>query len=64
MQWEAEFLTKEELSLPANHLRACDIADNVETLCIDQHDGAVRERLRAEAQDIAASAIPVTYKCE
>jgi hypothetical protein len=27
MQWEAEFMTKEELSLPAHQLRACDISE-------------------------------------
>jgi hypothetical protein len=27
MQWESEFMTREELNLPAHHMRACDIND-------------------------------------
>jgi hypothetical protein len=27
MQWDSEIMTREELALPAHHLRVCDIAD-------------------------------------
>jgi hypothetical protein len=37
LQWETETMTMEELTLPAKHLRACDISDSSEALCIDQH---------------------------
>jgi hypothetical protein len=36
MQWEAEYLTREELALPANHMRACDISEQAEDLCVEQ----------------------------
>jgi hypothetical protein len=43
MQWEAEFMTKEELSLPAHHMRACDINAKSQALCEEnQSDDAVR----------------------
>ena len=32
MQWDAEDMTKEQLSQPAQHLRACEIIDNAERL--------------------------------
>ena len=32
MQWDAELKTKEELSMPAQHLRACEIIDHAEQL--------------------------------
>jgi hypothetical protein len=40
MQWDAEFMTRDELALPAHHLRACDISDNSASICRDQHDSA------------------------
>ncbi len=42
LQWEAETMTRKELTLPAKHLRACDISDSSEALCIDQHADAFR----------------------
>ena len=42
MQWESEFKTKEELALPANHLRECDISDQAQSLSGIQPDDAVR----------------------
>jgi hypothetical protein len=44
LQWDAEFATKEELMLPAHHLRACDISDDSESLCNDggQRDDAYK----------------------
>jgi hypothetical protein len=33
MQWRSECTTKEELSLPAHHVRACDINCQAESLC-------------------------------
>ena len=43
MQWESEFMTKEELNLPAHHMRACDITDQAESLCGgNHHEDAVR----------------------
>ena len=42
MQWEAEFMSKEELAQPANHLRACDISDHARSLCRDQQESANR----------------------
>ena len=44
MQWEAETMTREQLALPAKHLRACDISDKSEQLCLDQHANAFNER--------------------
>lgn len=35
-------MTVEQLALPAKHLRACDISDKSEALCIDQHANAFR----------------------
>ena len=45
-------MTKEELSLPANHLRACDISDQSESLCgvKDQNDVTTQESLQLEAR--------------
>ena len=40
LQWDAETMTTEELALPAKHLRACDISDKSEDLCMDQHANA------------------------
>jgi hypothetical protein len=40
LQWDAETMTTEELALPATHLRACDISDKSEDLCMDQHANA------------------------
>ncbi len=42
LQWEAETMTRKELTLPAKHLRACDISDSSEALCVDQHANAFR----------------------
>jgi hypothetical protein len=50
MQWESEFMSKEELRLPAHHMRACDISEQASSLCGDgQHEDAVRtERSNVE----------------
>jgi hypothetical protein len=40
LQWEAESMTIDELALPAKHLRACDISDSSEDLCMSQHVNA------------------------
>ena len=45
LQWESEYMSKEELKVSAKHLRACDISDKSEDLCIDQHAGAYIETL-------------------
>ena len=37
MQWDSEFKTREELSLPTNHLR-CDIVEQHEKLCEEDED--------------------------
>ena len=37
LQWEAEYMSKEELALPVKHLRACDISERSAELCMDQH---------------------------
>ena len=51
MQWDAEFMTKDELTRSAYHLRACDISDTAESLCRIQHEKAEREKeLRDEAK--------------
>jgi hypothetical protein len=43
MQWQVKFTTKEELSLPAHQLRACDISEQALSLCGDgQPEDAVR----------------------
>jgi hypothetical protein len=42
MQWQSEYMTKEELSLPAHHLRACDISGQAQALCEGQNENAVR----------------------
>jgi hypothetical protein len=44
MQWESEYLTKDELALPANHLRECDISDQARSLSEDQYDDALRAK--------------------
>jgi len=36
MQWEAEDMTIEELQLPAKHLRACDIIEQLPSLCEEE----------------------------
>ena len=38
-------MSREELNLPAKHLRACDISDNSKDLCLDQHANAFSETL-------------------
>ena len=45
LQWESEYASKEELTIPAKHLRACDISDNSKDLCMDQHANAFSETL-------------------
>ncbi len=51
MQWDAEFMTKDELAQSAYHLRACDISDAAESLCQIQHEKAERAKeLRDEAK--------------
>jgi len=48
LQWKAEFQTREELTLPTEHLRACDISDSAESLCKDQHARSFRESASAQ----------------
>ena len=50
LQWETEFMTLEQLALPAKHLRACDISDKSEDLCMDQHANAFAETLSQSIQ--------------
>jgi hypothetical protein len=50
LQWDAEFVTLEQLALPAKHLRACDISDKSEDLCMDQHANAFAETLSQSVQ--------------
>jgi hypothetical protein len=50
LQWDAEFMTLEQLALPAKHLRACDILDKLEDLCMDQHANAFAETLSQSVQ--------------
>ena len=45
LQWESEYASKEELTIPTKHLRACDISDNSKDLCMDQHANAFSETL-------------------
>ena len=40
LQWDAEYMTIDQLALPAKHLRACDISDKSEDLYMDQHANA------------------------
>ena len=41
-------MTREELTLTAKHLRACDISDKSEELCLDQHANAFRVKDRSD----------------
>ena len=50
LQWESEFMTIKQLALPAMHLRACDISDKSEDLCMDQHANAFAETLTQNVQ--------------
>jgi hypothetical protein len=50
MQWNSEFMTLEQLALPAKHLRACNISDKSEDLCIDQHANMFAETLSQSVQ--------------
>jgi hypothetical protein len=61
VQREAECILKKELSsLPANHLRACDISKHSESLCEDQHDSAVRDQeMKSRAVNSTLTGIPV-----
>ena len=45
LQWDAEYMSREELNLPTKHLRACDISDNAKDLCMSQHANAFSETL-------------------
>jgi hypothetical protein len=49
MQWEAEHMTRDELTHSAHHLRACDISDSAESLCRIQHEKAEHERELSES---------------
>jgi hypothetical protein len=51
MQWESEFMTKEELSLPAHHMRACDISDQAESLLCVGNEDAVRTADNSDGRD-------------
>jgi hypothetical protein len=45
MQWESETMSREELDLPAHHLRACDISDRYDSKnAKNQHENAVRTK--------------------
>jgi hypothetical protein len=46
LQWEAEFMSAELLSLPAMHLRACGILETSKDLCEEQHAHAYNETLQ------------------
>ncbi len=48
MQWESEFMTKKELSLPAHHMRACDISDQAESLCVGNGGNHDEDAVRTE----------------
>ena len=50
LQWDSEFMSQEQLSLPAKHLRACDILDNSKDLCMDQHANTFSETLSQSMQ--------------
>ena len=58
-------MSKEELTLPAEHLRACDISDKSEDLCMDQHANAFSETLpKPVATDIGPLLQPVKEDIE
>ena len=57
MQWDAEFMTKDELTRSAHHLRACDISDSAESLCLVQHEKAEREKARRDKAKLASKGI-------
>jgi hypothetical protein len=48
MQWDAEFATVDDLKLPAHHLRACDISEDSEALCMSQQDVANKPEIGTE----------------
>ncbi len=60
MQWEAEYMTKDELTRSAHHLRACDISDSAESLCRIQHEKAERERELRDKAKLASKGVPLS----
>ena len=57
LQWDAETMTIEELALPAKHLRACDISDKSEDLCMDQHANAFSVKVPVEGNNSITTGI-------
>ena len=50
-------MTKDELTRSAHHLRACDISDSAESLCLVQHEKAEREKARRDKAKLASKGI-------
>ena len=57
MQWESEYMTSEELNMPAKHLRACEVIEQAVARTLDQNQHAKQsvEQQLAEEEDILFS---------